>query len=74
MAAFFNYPYHNNRWEDGDIAITRPFVCGISKEMYGMCVALKYMGGGLINNILLSQNQVIICFTFYLFAVSRDRR
>ena len=72
MAAFFNYPYHNNRWEDGDIAITRPFVCGISKEMYGMCVALKYMGGGLI--ILLSQNQVIICFTFYLFAVSRDRR
>ena len=43
MAVFFNYPHRNNRWEDGEIATARPFVCGISEEKLGKCVALNYM-------------------------------
>ena len=35
MGAFFNFPYHNNRWEDTSILRHRPFVCGKSAAKLG---------------------------------------
>ena len=35
MAVMFNFPYHNNRWEDTSILAKHSFVCGISEEKLG---------------------------------------
>ena len=35
MATMFNYPQHNNRWEDTTILNAKPFVCGMSQEKTG---------------------------------------
>ena len=35
MAAMFNFPRQNNRWEDTTISDTKPFVCGMSEDKIG---------------------------------------
>ena len=37
-AALFNYPYHNNHWEDTPIEdVVLPFICGIAHKSFGKC-------------------------------------